>query len=141
MRVLADPATGELVEVPHEGTFASAEPYDLRQARTIANSLHVEKQRTLTLLEKAIDEKAEAEGAYRRVLADHMRAAKDEHGATVAEKIAKGHPEVVEASERRDRAKDRVDALKERLKLGSEDRASFHRLLEMSTRMEPGGEG
>jgi RecA-family ATPase len=139
VRVLLDPETGELVEVLESDT-AGVGAYDLPQFRRAVMGQTREKREALAELERAAEEQADAEANYRRVLAQAVIRAKAEHGATVAEVMAKGTDEVVEAHRRKVASEGKVRAAHERLKLCSEDRASLHRLGEWSAQQERYGE-
>lgn len=131
MRVLVDPETGEVVEALPADVIG-VEPYDYAQAKRAVMAATRERREAERQLRVAIDEKARAEGEYRRRKAEAIVRLKREHGATVAADLAKGDPVVVEALERRERAVETVAAWRERLRLCSEDRASLHRLIEWS---------
>jgi len=131
VRVLIDPETGEMVEVAPSDVVGT-EPYDYAQAKRVGLSLTRETRQTLRELEAAGKAKAEAERAYREALSKAILRAKNEHGATVAESVAKGYPEVAEARERMIAAEARERMLLEKRRLHSEDRATFHRWVEWS---------
>jgi hypothetical protein len=140
MRVLVDPETGERVEVLPENT-AGVGAYDLPQFRRAVMGQTLEKRGALAAYEKAVHEKAEAEGWYRRCLAVALVRAEAEHGKTNAQAHAKGSTEVVEAKERVVAAEGMERAARERLALCGEDRASLHRLGEWSAQQERFGGG
>ena len=137
-RVLVDPETGELVEVA-PADVVGVEPYDYAQAKRVGMGLTRETRDTLRKLDKAGEEKATASGAYRVELAKAVLIAKSEHGATVAEAVAKGTEAVAAAHVRFLAAESREKALEKRLRLHSEDRATFHRWVEWSMKA-PGDE-
>jgi hypothetical protein len=134
-----DSETGELYEgLPVD--VSGTEPYDYADYKRATLAATREKRQVLAELEKAIEEKAEAEGEYRRLKAKAMRDAREKYGATMAADMAKGEdPLVVEALKRRERAVDMVKVLQERARLCSEDRASLHRLGEWSREADPDG--
>jgi hypothetical protein len=133
-----DSDTGELYEgLPDD--VSGTEPYDYADYKRATLAATREKRQVIAALEKAIDEKAQAEGEYRRLKAQAMRDAREAHGATMAADMAKGDPAVVEAVIRRERAIDMVKVLQERARLCSEDRASLHRLGEWSREADPDG--
>jgi len=68
---------------------------------------------------------AKADADYHRKLAVQVAMAKHEFGATVAETMAKGHSEVVEAKEQRDIAAARDRAIMERIRLSRDDRQAL----------------
>jgi hypothetical protein len=138
MRVLVDPESGELVEhLPTD--LAATDPYDYAEAKRAVMAATRETREVLRQLDAAIVEKADAEKDYLVRKARAMEVAKREHGATVAEDVAKGEPAVAEAYARRDRSRERVRALQARARLCSEDRASLHRLIEWSREADPDG--
>jgi hypothetical protein len=99
VRVYADQTTGELVEhLPAD--MVGLEVYDYRQAKAAHMRASVERRKAQQAYETAIREMAAAERGYRSELAKAMLRAKDEHGATVAESMAKGDEKVLEARER-----------------------------------------
>jgi hypothetical protein len=135
MRVLVDPDTGEMVEVLESDTVGVG-AYDLPQGRRAVMAQTREKREALTAHAAAVQAKAEAESWYRQCLAAAVLIAKDEHGATVAEAVAKGTTEVAEAREKMLAAEGLERNAQERLRLCSEDRASIHRLIEWSAQQE-----
>jgi uncharacterized protein with gpF-like domain len=135
MRVLADPTTGELVEVLDADTVGVG-AYDLPQFRRAIMSQTREKRSALAAHEQAVKTKADTEATYRKELAKAILVAKNDHGATVAEAVAKGTGPVVEAREAMIAAEGLERSAYERLRLCSEDRASLHRLGEWSAQQE-----
>lgn len=131
MRVLVDPETGELVEVRPEDVVGR-EPYDYEGAHAAVLMQTRERRELERQYEAAQEERADAEVQYRRALGLAMIDAKEEHGATMAEKVAKATPEVLEAKRRALIAEGMVHAKRSRLALCAEDRASIHRLIEWS---------
>lgn len=141
-RVLVDPETGELVETT-DAEVVSGEPWDLATARRVGNGLHVARVKAETAFREASKEKAAAQSDYRRLKARAILRVKADHGATVAPDLAAGEPEVVAAYERRIIAEGMERAALERLRLCSEDRATFHRIVDWSKDTErfTGGQG
>lgn len=92
-----------------------------RSARTIGN----EHRQAINDSEDVARELAKADADYHRALAVQIALAKHEFGATVAEALAKGHSEVVEAKERRDIATARDRATIERVRLARDDRQAL----------------
>lgn len=135
-RVLVDPETGELVEVA-PSDVVGVEPYDYAQAKRVGMGLTRETRATLRELDEAGKAKAQANLDYRRALATETLKAKAEHGATVAEAVAKGTEDVSEAQARFLAAESREKLMNAKLRLHSEDRATFHRWVEWS-REAPG---
>lgn len=139
MRVLIDPETGEMVEVlPND--VAGLEPYDFAQAKRAVMNATRERRTAERELREAVNTKAKAQSHYRKVKATAILKAKAEHGATVADTVASGQPDVAQAYEERIAAEGLERAAQERLRLCSEDRASLHRLIEWSM-AAPGATG
>ena len=132
---MIDPESGEVVEVLDSDTVGVG-GYDLEQARRAVMAQTREKREALAAYEQAVGAKATAQGEYHRIKALALLVAKEDHGATVAESVAKGEPEVVEARENMLAAEGLERAAQERLRLCSEDRASIHRLIEWSAQRE-----
>lgn len=99
MKVLADPATGELMEVLEEA-LVGLTPYDFREAKAAHMRASIERRQAESEYEAAVEELARAERNYRMTLAQQLMRAKADHGATNAEAIAKGTAEVLDARER-----------------------------------------
>jgi hypothetical protein len=137
MRVVSDPVTGELLEVlPNE--VHEQEPYDYGESKVAVMNASRERRGAEMEYRNAVDRKAKAEREYRRVLSVEVMKAKVEHGATVAEMIAKGTDTVGLAKEEALAAEGQVRAALERMQLCSEDRASLHRLIEWSRELQGG---
>jgi hypothetical protein len=133
--VLVDPDTGELVEVVEE-VVLDLTPYDYRQAKAAVMRASLERREAEKAYRTAIREKAAAERAYRTVLSSEMLEAKVEHGATMAEAVAKGTQKVSEAKERAIIAEGMVYAALERLRLCTEDRQSLSQLIAWSRQVD-----
>lgn len=101
MRVLVDPETGEVVEAVPEAVLGPQSPYDYADFRRANLAQTREHRQALRDLHDAEHRAAKADAAYRRELAKGMLLAKAAHGATAAEHLAKGMPEVVKAYEAR----------------------------------------
>lgn len=99
MRVLADPTTGELVEVLDADAIGLT-PYDYREAKAAHMRASLERRKAAVAYEAAIRELAAAERNYRTLLAQEVLRKKVDVGATVAEVAAKGEAPVAEARER-----------------------------------------
>jgi hypothetical protein len=138
VRTLVDPDTGELVEVL-PGDVSETDPYSYEQAKRAVMGATREKRDALRRYEAAIAAKASAEKDYLVKKARAMERMRPIHGATMAEDMAKGEPEVAEAFRVRDEARDMVHAWRARLLLSSEDRASLNRLMEWSREADPNG--
>jgi len=135
-RVLVDPETGELVEVlPND--VAGVEPYDYAQSKRAGMGLTRETRQTVRELSEAGQRKAKADRAYREALSREVLLAKAEHGATVAEAVAKGQTSVSTAHEEFLAAESAEKVAQAKLRLHSEDRATYHRWVEWS-REAPG---
>lgn len=124
MKLLLDPDTGELVEALPEDTVR-AEPYDYADFRRAVMANSREHRQALTAYEQASAQAATAEVAYRKALALALPGVKAEHGATIAEAMAKGLDSVSEALD----AKLAADALEraamERIRLCRDDRVAL----------------
>jgi hypothetical protein len=131
VRILADPTTGELVEVEdrfcHDWT-----PYDFREAKAAHMRASVERRDAEEKYREAQQERAKKEVHYRKLLSDAVVNAKAEHGSTLAIAIAKGDPGVVKAKEEALVAEGLVFAWRERLTLCSEDREGIKQLVAWS---------
>lgn len=124
MRVLVDPEDGELVEVLPDDV-ASTEPYDYadyRRANLQATREHREALRELREAEKTA---ARSDANYHRELAIAVGQMKAEHGATVAETMAKGEAKVAEAREKRLADEALARAAMEKVRLCRDDRAAL----------------
>lgn len=90
-------------------------------------------------LEKRLTEKAEAERDYRKQLSEaYLRRKSEGRGSGEAELLSKG--DVTELSFRRDLADGLVKAALEALENRRGDRASLHRLVEWSSKVNPDAE-
>lgn len=136
--ILVDPATGEAVEVLPE-QVVGPEPYDYAQAKRKANGLSLEARTVIADYKTAVEERKRATKAHRQALSMAVLEARTEHGATLAETVAKGTDEVAGAEADKIAAEGMVRVQEERRKLSSEDRASFHRLVEWSMKANPDG--
>lgn len=136
MKVYADTDTGELVEAL-PGDIVGTEPYDYAQAKRAVMAATRERRDAERELRDAVERKGRAEAEYRKALAQGILRAKGEHGATVAEAVAKGTDKVADAKAEATIADGLVRAALERLRLCSEDRASLHRLIEWSRQADP----
>jgi hypothetical protein len=97
MRVLVDPETGEMVEVLPEAVIGPQEPYDYAGYRRSCFAASKEHREAITDARAKGAKAARAESTYRKNLAQQLLLAKAEHGATVAEAVAKGTDEVANA--------------------------------------------
>lgn len=142
MRILADPDTGEVVEVL-ETNVVGLEPYDYRQAKAAHIRASKERREATDTYTKAIDELGAAERHYRMVLSQQMLIAKGEHGATIAEQVAKGTSAVLEARERFTIAEGMKYAALERIRGCDGDRQGIAQLVKWSQAQATGpwGEG
>lgn len=136
MRILADPDTGELVEV-EEKFLHDWTPYDYREAKAAHMRASMERREAEKEYRAAQQKKAETEVAYRRLLAQAVVQAKAEHGSTLAVSIAKGREDVAQAKEDALVAEGMVFAARERLTTCSEDREGIRQLVSMSRQISP----
>jgi hypothetical protein len=127
------------VSAPYPVDHLGDQPLDYADARRRVHQLSQARRDTERKLGEAIKDAAEKEGVYRSTLATEIVKAKTEHGATVGVEVAKGSKSVVDARIDRDIASGVVDGYKERLRLHDQDRASLHRLIEWSMRVNPDG--
>jgi hypothetical protein len=137
MKILADPATGELVEVL-ETSVLGLQPYDFREAKAAHMRASLERREAVTAYTAAIEELAAAERQYRMVLAQEMLIAKATHGATIAEQVAKGEPRVLEARERFTAAEGLKYAALERIRTCDGDRTGVSQLVKWSEAVATG---
>jgi hypothetical protein len=124
MRVLADPDTGELVEVVPEAVLGLT-PYDYREAKAASMRASLERRKAEGEYREAVTEKGRTEASYRRLKSQAVVEAKVEHGSTLANQIAAGREDVAQAKEDALVAEGMVYAALERLRLCSEDRQSL----------------
>jgi hypothetical protein len=135
VRILADPVTGELVEV--EDRFCHDwVPYDFREAKAAHMRASVERRDAEQEYRDAQQKRATTEAAYRRLLALAVVEAKATHGSTLAVSIAKGREDVAQAKEDALVAEGAVFAARERLTLCSEDREGIKQLVAWSRAVE-----
>jgi hypothetical protein len=137
MKILADPVTGELVEVL-ETSVLGLQPYDFREAKAAHMRASLERREAVAAYTAAIEELGKAERQYRMVLAQEMLKAKGEHGATIAEQVAKGEPRVLEARERFTVAEGMKYAALERIRTCDGDRTSVSQLVKWSEAVATG---
>lgn len=129
MRVLVDPATGEMVEVLAEHAVGE-EGYDLQTFRRSALTQSVATAELINAYEDRSREAAQADREYHRLLSVALLRAKKDHGATVAETVAKGSQDVLEARENKIASEGLQRAAWARIQAASEDRVSTHRQAE-----------
>lgn len=98
------------------------EPYDYDQFRRKAQAVSAEHQQAIDASEQTGKDLAHAEAEYHKQLAIAVGRLKPQ-GATVAETLAKGCPEVVSAKESRDQCAAIDRAAMERIRLCRDDRA------------------
>lgn len=97
--IVADPTTGELVEVLPTEYIQNGQPYSYQEAKAAAMRVTVERRRAIVAYENACTAVGKATREYRRLLAIEMLKQKAAHGATMAEQLAKGQDHVAEAKE------------------------------------------
>lgn len=127
-----------MIESPIGAIDSELTPYDYREAKIAVLNASRERRAAESEYRIAIERKASTERVYRKALATEMLAFKEQHGATMAEALAKGTEHVGAAREAATIAEGRVYACLERLRLCSEDRASLHRLIEWSRELAGG---
>lgn len=142
MRILTDPATGELVEVLPEATLG-LQPYDYREAKAAHMRASLERREIVEEYTEAIKEVAAAERQYRMVLSQEVLDAKRDHGATNAEVVAKGQARTLEARERLTTAEGMKYAVLEKIRTCDGDRVGVAQLVKWSEAVATGpwGEG
>lgn len=138
MRTLLDPATGELVEVLDEATIGG-EPYDYGAFRASVMTQSRQHREAISAAETAGKDVASKTKAYRLALALAIPRMKQEHGATVAEAMAKGEEEVATANENLIAAQAIERAAMERVRLCRDDRDALGSLGYWSREANPDG--
>lgn len=138
MRVLADPETGELVEVLPSDVSAT-EPYDFADYKRANMQASRDHRQALSDLREAEKTAAKADADYHRELAKAVLEAKAEHGSTVAETIAKGTEAVADAREARLAAEGLARAAMEKVRLTRDDRAALAAMGEWSKKANADG--
>lgn len=121
MRQVADTETGEIMEVL-DADIVGAEPYDYSSFRRMSMTVSREHRATIAETEATGTSLAKAEAEYHKQLALAVARLKPDHGATVAETLAKGEKPVVKAKEDRDIAAAKDRAAMERVRLCRADR-------------------
>jgi hypothetical protein len=97
----------------------------LTQLESAARTISSEHRKAIADSETISRTLAKADVDYHKHLAVQIAMAKHEFGATVAEALAKGHPDVLEAKERRDIAAAEDRATMERIRLARDDRQAL----------------
>ena len=117
--------------------FSLEQPLDYEDARSAAHTFATQRQEARQVLESAYAELAQAEHDYRKARASARGRAEGDTGKERDEWV-----DSETAGERleRDRAKFKVEIAKERLAEIDATRASFHRLVEWSARVDPNAE-
>lgn len=136
MKPLLDPETGELYEAL-DSDLVGSEPYDYASFRRAAMTVSREHRAAIAEAQGAGNTLAHAEGEYHRELAMAVGRLKGEHGATIAETLAKGESPVRQAKEARDAAGAREKAAMERIRLCRDDRAVLLTMGAWSRQMGP----
>lgn len=119
------------------------DPLDYEDARQALKASAERIRAAEDRLEESINEAAEAEAEYRRQLARkmiHLRTTSDHAigkplGATEAEKIAKGDPEVTAYSQARDIKREMIKHAFGVLEDRRGDRASLHKIVDWSAKV------
>lgn len=97
----------------------------LEQMELSARAIGGEHRKAIADSERIARTLAHADKDYHKHLAVQIAMAKHEFGATVAETLAKGHSDVLEAKERRDIAAAEDRATMERIRLARDDRQAL----------------
>jgi hypothetical protein len=119
--------------------FSLEQPLDYEDARSAARTFAEQRSEARKMLESAYGELAEGEANYRRARRRaRAEAPRVERGeVTAGDRDDEVDAATAEERETRDVAKYKVEAIKERLEEIDATRASFHRLIEWSARIDP----
>lgn len=138
MRTLLDPESGDLVEVLDEHTVGG-EPYDYGLYRASVMTQSRQHRKAISDAEEAGKDVGRKMGAYRLQLSLAIPRMKQEHGATVAEAMAKGEESVRTAHEELIAAQAIERAAMERVRLCRDDRDAGRQLGAWSREANPDG--
>jgi hypothetical protein len=138
VRVVADTETGELYEALPDD-IVGGEPYDYAEYRRAQMAARRGHSQALSAWEDAIRETARTEAEYRRTLAKAVMSVKHEHGATVAETVARGTDEVAAAREAMVAAEGLERAALERVRMWRDDRVALNNMGGWSREADPDG--
>lgn len=116
-----------------EGRYTRGHPLDMEDARGAARAFGEMRRSARAMLETAVEAHAEAEREYRR---GRARAYVTVEAKTAGERDSKVDDMAADLRYVRDVKKGLVDAAKEKLAEVDGERASFHRLLEWSMRLD-----
>lgn len=137
MKPVTDLETGELLEVL-DTELVGLQPYSFREAKAAHMRASVERRKIVERLKMAVREQGTAEAVYRRELARGILTEKQDLGATVAEAVAKGREEVMDARQRLVIAEGMVRATQEELKGADGDRTGIAQLVKWSEAVSTG---
>jgi hypothetical protein len=119
---VTDTETGELFEVLDADLISDSEPYDYAGFRRMCMTISAQHRKAIADSRQTGVALARAEAEYHRQLAITIPRMKAEHGATGAEALAKGEPDVKAAKEARDIAAAVDRAAMETVRLVRSDR-------------------
>lgn len=122
--------------MPNPKLYSLTEPLDMDDAREATKALGRQRQDAREHFERAIEKAADAERDYRKTLAFCFVKAE---GDTAAQREANARAAAADASYKRDLKAGLVKAAQERLNEIDAVRASLHRLIEWSQRIDPLG--
>lgn len=119
--------------------FSLEQPLDYEEAREAARTFARQRAEAREMLESAYAEQAQAEKEYRQARQRaRLAAPKVERGeVTAGDRDDHVDAETSDERETRDRAKFKVEIVKERLEEIDATRASFHRLVDWSATIDP----
>lgn len=127
MRQVADIETGEIYEAL-DADLVDVEPYDYASFRRMSMTVSRQHRSAIRAAKDAGVTLARAKAAYHRQVALAIPGMKAEHGATIAEQMAKGEPDVQEAKEAMDIAEANERAAMETVRLVRSDREAAQSL-------------
>ena len=117
--------------------YTLTDPLDMEDARAAVRDLAEKREQALKDLEEAVEESAAAERDYRKALAVAFVTAT---GDTAAQKEANARKGAADDAYKRDLKAGMVKVAQERLNQIDGVRASLHRLIEWSQKINPTGE-
>jgi hypothetical protein len=121
MRQVADIETGDIYEAL-DSDLVGGEPYDYAGFRRMSMAVSRQHRSAIRAAKDAGITLARAKAEYHRQVALAIPGMKAEHGATIAEQMAKGEPDVKEAKEAMDIAEANERAAMETVRLVRSDR-------------------
>lgn len=125
MRIAVDEETGEVYEIVDNSELVGDEPYAYGQFRRAQMASSRQQREAITAYSQAGINLARAERDYHRELAIAVGRLKAQHGATVAETLAKGDEKVSDAKDARDACVALERAAMERIRLCRDDRSAL----------------